>query len=295
LKYIVQPRRRGNRRLHRVLQFTAVVLGFVFSLGSGHILANGYPPPPGPYPFADADNVRPTPRNGQTGAPASTPSHAEFAPVPFESGYSTAVRDPFSADNLFGAAPAAADKPAAKTPGTNPRGMPYEYPAMPYRGDPGVGGPGNVTTKRADFSMDFQRSNRQPDVRPGYGQATAGSPWSHPPAPAGDPQMSAPYPTQAPMGYFPAAATASPYPAGGYADSLSHTDHKATMGPAAGIGDATRQVSAGQATGSAPRPAAPGAVTAEPASPAMWANQARAAPSRDNATGILFRPPAEGE
>jgi hypothetical protein len=273
-----------------------VLLGFGVSLSSVHSLADGYPPPPGPYPFATAEHVRRAAWNEQSSAEAPASSQGQFAPVPLERGYSTPVHDPFSADTLFGAAPAMPDAPAADRQEPIAHGMPYEYPAMAYPGDVGVGGPTNGTTKSADFSMNFQRDKRQADMQPGYGPMTGGSPWNYPPAPAADPHVAAPYSAQVPMDYYPSAATASPRPGSGHPDSVPYSDYKAAFGPASDADAANRGVARqAQATGSAPRSAASGTQARDPASPATWAGQPPPAPHGSTASGILFRPPGAGE
>ena len=291
---IFQQRRGEHRRLHRTQLPVSILLGFGLSVGSVPTLANGYPPPPGPYPFTTAEDTSPAEWNRRHSEATSSSPHGEFVPVPLDSGYPLPERDPFSADTLFGVAPTIPNTPAADTQVPIADDVPNEYPAATYPGEFGIGGPSGNTTRRADFSMDFQRDHRQTKVPPGYGYGAGGLQWHYPPAPAGNTYMAAPYPTQPPMDY-PADANASSAVESGYPAAAPYSGYDSAYAPLSSGDNVADESYARQATASTPRSAPLSANTATQASPATWAGQTQSAPPVDNPVGHLFRPPGESE
>jgi len=290
---IVQQRRGKHR--HRARQLVPILLGFGLALVSSPSLANGYPPPPGPYPFAAAENTYPASWNGRQSEATSASPQGEFAPLPLENAYPVNERDPYSANTLFGAAPEMPNTPAADTAVPVSDELPYPYPAANYPGDFGIGSPNGNTSRRADFSMDFQRDNGQTKVPPGYGYGTGGSQWHYPPVPAGDPYMAAPYPTQPPIDY-PANTNASPTVETGYPAAAPYSVYDSAYAPVSGGDNVVANESlARQATAGTPQSMMPSTATTLPASPATWAGQIQSTPPVDDPAGNRFRPPGEGE
>ncbi|MCB1774851.1 MAG: hypothetical protein KDI88_14640 [Gammaproteobacteria bacterium] len=246
-------------------------------------LANGYPPPPGPFPFAPADDAPAAAWPGPAETTGDVAPRDGFAPV--DNGYPGAVRDPYSADTLFGAAPAMSDTPASDVPPILPSRDPgYAYPAAPYADGPTAG----RLPRRADFSVDSKRDQR-PVQEPAYGYPAADPQWHYPALPAGDMSMTAPYAVQPPIDYR---STTMP-PAYGNA----YPDAAYTMPPVADVARGGQVRQRKQQDGK-PQQAPGAAITERDRAPGRTAS-APVAP-RGKSTGMaadadLFRPALEGQ
>ena len=249
-------------------------------------LGNGYPPPPGPFPFASVDDApaaawsRPQ-GNGSSALPYS-------GSTPGNGSYPAAVRDPYSADTLFGAAPAIPDAPTSDVPAMLPGEPDYAYPAMPHVTGPAAGRP----AQKADFSMDFKRERRQ-QYEPAYGYPTTVPQWHYPAGAAGDVPMAMPYPTESAPGY--GTSRGGTGYGGGYPDTAAPFADAAAFAPASSVdlgnGDAQKRA----AIPVAARPQAPKPATPDQAPRAHPTQPAAAIRPSTVPGGDRFRPAQEGE
>lgn len=138
----------------------------LFAGSAGLAMADGYPPPPGPYPFADKGYLAWPAPPGDPGTLTTDHSNRSSGQVPDFSG----AASPFSANNLFG---------VERAPGPDPATPPPSLADPPAR-HPSAAARDSMPPRSSDFSMDFKR---KPDR---YGTARGSQGFAVPPHPDRD-------------------------------------------------------------------------------------------------------------